>query len=128
MADGIIVGVDRPRPVARGNDIACAFGLVGSEAPVVAERFQIAQPLRMCTGKKLKRTAGPLVKLGPARQQDSLVNHLVHESVREPIAIALASLSGQLDQIGSDQAVESLARCPCIGGDRSEERFLERYP
>ena len=73
---------------------------------MVAERFQIAQSLRVRAGGALERAAGPLVQLGPAGQQEILVDHLVHERVREPVAAALAAAPDLLDQIGLDEAVE----------------------
>ena len=66
VADRIVVGVDRARPVAGGHQVARALGLVGGEAPVVAERLQIAQSLRVRAGGALERAAGPLVQLGAA--------------------------------------------------------------
>ena len=61
VADGIIVGVYGPPPVAGGNQIARTLRLVGREAPVVTQGLQVAQALRVCARGELERPACPLV-------------------------------------------------------------------
>ena len=76
----------------------------------MAERFQIAQPLGARADGALERAAGALVQLGAAREQEVLVDDLVHERVREAVAVALAAGARRaLDQIGLDEAVERAA-------------------
>jgi hypothetical protein len=55
VADRVVVGIDAARPVAGREQVACALGLVGREAPVMAERFEIAQPLRSSPGRVRSR-------------------------------------------------------------------------
>ena len=95
----------------------------------MAERFQIAQPLRLWAGGALERAAGPLVQLGPAGKQQVLVHHLVHERVREPVAVALAA---RVRPAGSDRLRRG-GRAPAsarvaIGRNGTEQRFVEHYP
>ena len=109
VADRVVVGVDRARPVAGGHQIARALGLVGRKAPVVAERFQIAQSLRAGAAGALERAAGPLVQLGPAGEQKILVRHLVHERVREPVAIGVVAMLAGSDR--TRRGGQPLPRC-----------------
>ena len=60
----------------------------------------------MRAGDALERAPGRLVQLGAAREQEVLVDDLVHERVGEAIARALAAGPGRLDQIGLDEALE----------------------
>ena len=96
---------------------------------MVAERLQIAQSLRVRAGGALERAAGPLVQLGPARKQEILVHHLVHERVREPVAVALAAVPDLLDQIGLDEAVErGLGGLSHRSQCAQEQRLVEHHP
>src|SRR4029450_7629349 len=103
-ADCIVVGIDRPRPIAGSHEVACASGLVRREAPMVAERFQIAQSLRVRTGGALERAAGPLVQIGPTREQEILIDGLMHERMREPVVTAV--MSDLLNEVGLGEARE----------------------
>src|SRR5262249_33119528 len=91
VADRLLVGVDRPRPVAGGQEITRPARLVGAKAPVAAERLEIAEPFGVRAGQSLQRASGRLVQLGAARQQEVLVDHLVGERVVEAISGAVST-------------------------------------
>src|SRR5204863_7896835 len=69
VADRVVVGVHRARPVAGGDQVARSTKLVRAEAPVVTEGFEIAQPLGPRAGRLLERAPDSFVELGPTGQQ-----------------------------------------------------------
>ena len=69
MANGIIIGIHSARPVSGRHQIAGAFGLIRSQAPVMPQRFEIAQSRRVGTDTALKRPRRPLMQLTPAREE-----------------------------------------------------------
>ena len=125
VTDRVVVGVNRTRPVAGRQQIAGSAWLIGAEAPVVAERFEVAEPLGVRAGGTLQRAASLLVQLGAARQQEILIDHLVHEGMSEAVSRSIASGSGRLDQIGLDQGTERERGSGWIIHDVPEQRLLE---
>ena len=95
---------------------------------MVTEGFQVAQPLGVRADGALERPSHPLVELGPARQQEILVDHLVHQRVREPIAASLAPVPDCLDEIGLDEPVERRLEGPGLGRNGTQERLVEHRP
>src|SRR5262249_58960500 len=74
MADGIIVRVHRARSVSGSHEVARAFGLIGGKAPVMAQRFEIAQPRRLRAGDAFEGAARPLMQLASAGKEEVLVD------------------------------------------------------
>ena len=93
VADRVIVSVDGARPVAGGHQVARAPALVGREAPVVAKRFQVAQPLRLAGRRHARARGRPARATRSACEQEIAVHDLVHERVREPVTAVLALLA-----------------------------------
>src|SRR5262249_58888106 len=89
----VVVRVDRAGPVAGRDQVARPTRSVGAEAPVMAERREVAQPVRTRAGGALERPGRALVKLGPSRQQEVLVDDLVNERVREPVPASIVPLA-----------------------------------
>ena len=128
VADRVVVRIDCARPVAGGQQIAGALGLVRAVAPVVPEGFEVGQSLRVRAGGALERPPHPLVELGPAGQQEVLVDHLVHERVREPIPVSRALVPDHLDEIGLDEPIDRRLARAGLDRDVSEERLVEHRP
>ena len=79
---------------------------------MVTEGFEVAQPFGTQTSNALELPSHPFVEFGPPRQQEVLVDHLMHERVREPIVASLALSLESLDEIGLDESVERPSEGP----------------
>jgi hypothetical protein len=106
VAHRIVIGINRASPVSGGDQICRAPPFVGSEAPVMSERFKLAQPRLPCMSGALESPGGSLVQLAAAGQQYILVNRLVHESVAEPVASAVAATPDHLEELRLAETVE----------------------
>ena len=91
----------------------------------MAERREVAQPVRTRAGGALERPGRALVKLAPSRQQKVLVDDLVNERVREPVPASIVPLALSPDQIPLDERTERLLEGPRPGRDLAQQRLVE---
>lgn len=138
MPGGIVVGVDRPRAVAGGDEIARALRPVGAQTEVKREGFDLLQPLGFAARERLQRLARLLVELHAATDEQVLVHRLLHERVHEPVLpprdrVAHAGRRrrfgeelGALEHVERRRLARDPAEQPLVERDAEHRRFLSR--
>ena len=91
---------------------------------MVAERLQVAKPLWMGTGGAFQRAANTVVQLSTAGEEKILVDNLMEEGVREPVA--RAALPRTLDEIGGDERFEIALSASGICRDGKQKRLVKQ--
>ena len=126
-ADRIVVGVDRACAIAGCPEIKGALGLVRAEAEMVAEHHGILKPLRTIAAELFEGCADAAMHVGPALQQEILIDHVVQQRLREPIGARRHRLCARslLDDLCVAQNVQARVDVGRVGRDGSEKRRLK---
>jgi hypothetical protein len=87
VAQGILIGVDAARPVARRCKVAGAARPILAATEVMTQGFQVFQPRRTGAEQTFEDRPGALMQCSPPAQQQVLVDHFVREGAGKAIAM-----------------------------------------
>ena len=84
---GVVIGVDHAGAIARRLQVTRALLPLGAQREMMTEHGQILEPFRLVAAQLLEGGADPAVHVGPALQEQILVDHVLQQCLRKAVAL-----------------------------------------
>ena len=84
---GVVVGVYHASAIARRQQVLRALFPLGALCEMMTEHGQILEPFRLVAAQLLQGGTDPPVHVGPALQEQILVDHVLQQCLCEAVAL-----------------------------------------
>ena len=124
---GVVVGVDHAGAIAGRPQVARTLLPLRAQPEMMAEHRQVLEPLGVVAGKPFEGGADPSMHVGPALQEQVLIDHVLQKRLRKAVALRRerARSGNLLDDFRIAKQLETCFEPGGIGCHRLEQRGIE---